>query len=203
MLGNTKFTVTEAINKIRGMNRKRFYEMLDNGEISFETERWGKRNRKIIDGSELARVFGSDFMISETTNKENENNPKQLETEETFIKNRLLEQKIEFLHERLEDKDKQIEEKNAFISNLSGKLDKAQVTIERQTYLLESKKNDNFSELDTKPKFTSITNPKEYNNRLINILAVALTIFCLMFIGYQAIQKETKLKPPNIISSHQ
>ena len=126
---------------LRGMTRKRFYEMLKDGSISYETEQWGKKERRVIDGSELARVFPDSFKIEETTETKKSDNLKQPETTEIFIKNKLFEQEVKFLSEKLADKEKQLIEKTDFIENLSGKLDKAQSTIERQTYLIEDQKS--------------------------------------------------------------
>ena len=62
MEGNkTKFTPTEAIRAVEGLHRRRFYEMMKNGEISYESQGPEGKKRRIIDGSELARVFGSAF----------------------------------------------------------------------------------------------------------------------------------------------
>jgi hypothetical protein len=34
----TKFTPTEAIRAVDGLHRRRFYEMMKNGEISYESQ---------------------------------------------------------------------------------------------------------------------------------------------------------------------
>ena len=92
---NSKLTPSEAIRAINGMTRKRFYEMLGSGEITYTTEKWGKKDRRIIDASELVRVFGSDFQIKETTETEKSDNKKQNDTTETTLENKLLERKVE------------------------------------------------------------------------------------------------------------
>ena len=150
--------------------------MLNNGEISYENERWGKKERKIIDGSELARVFGSDFQPKETKETTQGNKSKQAETKETTIEDSLLKQQVTFLEEKVSDREKQLEEKNTLITNLSGKLDKAQVTIERQTYLLEYKQK-------SQPGEKAESFRKDYQSYLPAI-TVALSLFCIIIFGY-------------------
>lgn len=134
------YTPSEAIRAVKGVTRKRLYEMMNNGDISYSKEEWGKKKRRVIDASELARVFPDSFKVGETTETKGNDNKKQPETTETGIENKLLEQKVEFLSQRLDDKEKQIQEKTELVSNLSSKLDKAQETIERQTYLIEDQR---------------------------------------------------------------
>ena len=49
-MGNkTKFTASEAIEAIDGMHRKRFYQMVNNGEISYTAEDQGSKQIKLFD----------------------------------------------------------------------------------------------------------------------------------------------------------
>ena len=136
----SKYTPSEAIRAIEGMTRKRLYEMMKSGDISFDTEKWGNKKRRIIDGSELARVFPHSFKFNETTETKKSDRKKQSETTKIDIENKLLEQKVQFLSEKIEDREKQIKEKAEYIDNISNKLDKAQETIERQTFLIEDQR---------------------------------------------------------------
>lgn len=126
-----KYTPSEAIRAIKGVTRKRFYEMLNNGDITYSNERWGKKTRRVIDGSEIARVFGSDFQISETTETSLENTSKQ---DETTVKNRLLEQEVKFLNDKIESLSGQIDEGKAREKDLSTKLDRS---FDEKVLLLE------------------------------------------------------------------
>jgi len=131
------YTPSEAIRAVKGVTRKRLYEMMNNGDISYSNEEWGNKKRRVIDASELTRVFPNKFKINETTKTTGNNTKKHIETTKTSIENKLLEQEVKFLSQRLEDKETQIREKTELIDNLSNKLDKAQNTVERQTYLIE------------------------------------------------------------------
>lgn len=148
---NSKYTPSQAIRSIKEMTRKRFYEMLKNGDISYTKEKWGKKERRIIDGSELARVFGSDFKIKETTETKNSDNLKQKETTETNIENKLLEQKIDFLDDKIKAQDKLLSEATEREKNLLDKLDKTQSTIDKQTNLIENWR-DKPSQVPTEPQ---------------------------------------------------
>ncbi|MCK4946593.1 MAG: hypothetical protein KAS59_10075 [Alphaproteobacteria bacterium] len=149
---NSKYTPSQAIRAIKGMTRKRFYEMLKNGEISYTKEKWGKKERHIVDGSELARVFSSDFKIKETTETEKRDNLKQKETTETNIENKLLQQKVSFLDEKIQSQNKLLSEATEREKNLLDKLDKTQSTIDRQTNLIEDLRDKPPKKLVEKPK---------------------------------------------------
>lgn len=101
----TKYPVAKALKYLSGISKKRLYEMMNNGEISYDTEPWGSKTRRVIDASELARVFDKKFKIKETTETKQETvsstKTKPLETIETTLGNRLLEQKVEFLTEQV------------------------------------------------------------------------------------------------------
>ena len=131
---NSKYYPSQAIRAFKGISRKRFYEMLNKGEISYETEKWGKKPRRVIDGSELARVFGKNFVVAETTKSDKE---KQTDTSETSFKIRLLEQQVDFLFQQLDTLNTQQEEAKNREQNLLDKLDKSQSIIDRQTHLIE------------------------------------------------------------------
>lgn len=65
MNGNkTKYTPTEAIAAVDGLHRKRLYEMMASGDITYEIASNGSRNKRLIDAAELIRVFGDEFRIS-------------------------------------------------------------------------------------------------------------------------------------------
>lgn len=92
-----------------------------------------------IDPAELFRVYPP-VKTKGNTVKGNENG--NVTNNETHNVTSVLEVEIKFLREKVDDKDIQLKEKTEFIENLSKKLDKAQDTIERQTYLIEDKSKD-------------------------------------------------------------
>ncbi len=102
MTETTKVTAAQALNRLSGISKKRLYEMMKNGDISYDTEPWGSKTRRVIDASELARVFGGKY--NETQKSETKRNiasEKPLETTETTLKNKLLEQENKMLHEQV------------------------------------------------------------------------------------------------------
>lgn len=100
-----KYTPTQALKLLDGVTRKKLYAMMKNSAISYETE----NNRRYIDGSELARVFGSNFRPEGKQKTFSEPEKKQSETVETLVENRLLQQKVEALEQRLADREKENE----------------------------------------------------------------------------------------------
>ena len=119
----TKFTPSEAIASIEGMHRKKFYQMVSDGLISYDTERVGTKLVKRFDGSELIRVFGSKFKIMETRNPLRGRFTKQNETTEETHRNKLFEQEIRFLNERIAEQTKQLQEKDYIIQDVRQERD--------------------------------------------------------------------------------
>lgn len=119
MNGNkTKYTPTEAIAAVDGLHRKRLYEMMANGDITYETASNGSRNKRLIDAAELIRVFGDAFKVSETSEMFQEYTEKQYETEEKQVETARLQFEIQLLKERLESKNLLLEEKLRTIEDL-------------------------------------------------------------------------------------
>lgn len=103
-----KYTPTDALKLLTGVTRKRLYEAMKNGELSYTTKDKGR----LIDASELARVFSDNFTIQETQEtlgnipkvfQETKRNTQ--ETHEIHFENRLLQQQINDLEKRLLDKE--------------------------------------------------------------------------------------------------
>ena len=140
----TKYSASDAIKSLNGVSKKRLYEMMKDGSISYNKEPWGKGTRRIIDGAELARVFGNSFQPSinnETTNLYvSETNQKLTKTpqETTFlrIENEFLQKEISLLKTQINEKDKQEQRAEDREKDLLSKLDKAQQTISQQTLLI-------------------------------------------------------------------
>jgi len=127
-MGNkTKFTASEAIEAIDGMHRKRFYQMVNNGDLSYTTEQQGSKQTKVFDASELVRVFGDKLRIEETPETKQETQKtsltKQYETSGNTLGNKLLEQDVKHLHERLADREAQLKEKDSLISDIRQERD--------------------------------------------------------------------------------
>ena len=103
-----KYTPTDALKMLTGVTRKRLYEAMKNGELSYTTKDKGR----LIDASELARVFSDNFTIQETQEtlgniskvfQETKRNTQ--ETHEIHFENRLLQQQVNDLEKRLLDKE--------------------------------------------------------------------------------------------------
>ena len=119
MSGNkTKYTPTEAIAAVDGLHRKRLYEMMASGDITYEIASNGNRNKRLIDAAELIRVFGDAFRVSETPKIFQETTEKQDETEDKLSETARLQLEIRLLQERLEAKNLLLEEKLRTIEDL-------------------------------------------------------------------------------------
>ena len=115
MEGNkTKFTPTEVIRAVEGLHRRRFYEMMSNGEISYESEGPEGKKRRIIDASELVRVFGSAFKPNGTHGTEKGKKIEQIE----HMQNNPLNTEIHALQERIKAKDEMLSQKDEMILEL-------------------------------------------------------------------------------------
>lgn len=110
----TKFTPTEAMRAVDGLHRRRFYEMMNNGEISYESQGPEGKKRRIIDASELVRVFGSAFNQDGTRGTEKEKKIKQIE----HMQNNPLNTEIHALQERIKAKDEMLSQKDEMILEL-------------------------------------------------------------------------------------
>jgi len=102
-----KYTPTEATKAVKGLNRKRIYDMMNNGEISYEEAKWGKKSRRYIDASELIRNFGDDFKPDVTEETGNNVTMKQIvttqEQEGNADGNIVLQERIQVRDEKIED----------------------------------------------------------------------------------------------------
>jgi broad-specificity NMP kinase len=103
-----KYTPTEALKILTGVTRKRLYEAMKNGELSYETTDKGR----LIDVSELMRVFNNNFKIipkekqSKSVFDTLEDTKRSTESIiEIHVENRLLQQQINDLEKRLLDKE--------------------------------------------------------------------------------------------------
>lgn len=114
----TKYTPTEAIAVVNGLHRKRLYEMMANGDLTYEISDHGSRKKRLIDAAELIRVFGDSFRpyTSQEIFEENGERPTETETQPTSIGH--LELEIRLLKERLESKNHLLEEKLRLIDDL-------------------------------------------------------------------------------------
>ena len=133
----TKYTPTEALKLLRDVSKNSLYNDMNNGVITYTTEKWGKKERRYIDGSELTRAYGEKFFPSgqpETSAKNKTGQPETLQKQsKSSSENNLMQDVVEILREELEKKDKIIED-------LSKKLDNAYDTVNRQTLLIEDKR---------------------------------------------------------------
>jgi hypothetical protein len=114
----TKYTPTEVLRVVDGLHRRRFYEMMKNGEISYESQGPEGKKRRIIDASELVRVFGSAFKPHGTHGTENEKTSKHSETLQEHVENNPLQTEIHVLQERIKAKDEMLSQKDEMILEL-------------------------------------------------------------------------------------
>lgn len=130
----TKLTIARAA-KIAEIERSTLYRKNKKGEISFEKN---ERGFDVIDLSELLRVYPYIKIKEETLSQAPmpQSPPEQQPT--THFRNELLQQKVIFLQQRIEDKEKELRESKEREKNMLGKLDKAQLTIDNQILLIKN-----------------------------------------------------------------
>ena len=128
-----KYSPTEALKLLDGVTRKRLYEMMKNGELSYTTE----DNKRFLDASELVRVFESKFKPEETKEIFQDTNEKQNETLEIHIENRLLKQQLEDLHKRLSDKERETLKLWDNLDKEAEERRKLTDTLSKQTLMIE------------------------------------------------------------------
>lgn len=132
----TKYTPSEALRVVDGLHRKRLYDMMNHGEISYLTTDQGKRE---IDGAELARVFGEKFRPLATLPLGPENVETQRETEEKHHRNTPTELEVHVLRERLAAREQMLEEQAKAIHELREERDewrKMAQSLHQQTQML-------------------------------------------------------------------
>lgn len=141
----TKFTAAQALQHLEGVSKKRLYELMNNGALSYEMESSGNSTRRVIDGSELARVFSKKFTPGNPEETKQETvSPmfqKRNETPETALETSLLKQEITFLRDKINAQEMVIKEAREREQDLSKKLDAAQDSLQAQTRLLEDSRN--------------------------------------------------------------
>lgn len=105
---NTKYTPTEALECLQNISKNTFYNDMKNGSISYIKEPWGKKTRRYVEGSELARFYGESFVpqrLPSTSQNIETGRPTTLqENIKTYPENNILQTEVKFLKEQLEDK---------------------------------------------------------------------------------------------------
>ena len=76
----TKYSPTEALKYLDSISKNALYDAMNNGRISYTEEPWGKRKRRVIDGSELARYYKGSFKPQNDNGSTHSNDPKQPQT---------------------------------------------------------------------------------------------------------------------------
>lgn len=147
-----KYTISEATAflgfKSRSTINKRTKEQ-GSDALSYEIDENGN---KVISYLELERVFPDKVKAALKKNKDTENTSAeysanaQPNTRKNTTNTGVLQSEVEVLRERVKGRDakielleKQINKSDEIITDLSGKLDKAQETLHAQTHLLEDK----------------------------------------------------------------
>lgn len=110
----TEYTPTEALECLENISRNSLYKDMKDGSISYETRPWGKRKQRFIQGSELARFYGSAFKPENENGSTQENETGQPVTtpqdKKTTQENNTLQVEVKVLRERINDKDQIIED---------------------------------------------------------------------------------------------
>jgi DNA gyrase/topoisomerase IV subunit A len=133
MTGNpTKYTPSEALRLVAGLHRKRLYAMMKTAEISYELV----QGRRVLDGVELARVFGGNFAPQDTKETEKERIKKHNETETTSAEIFSLQQEIAVLREQHRGHEALLHEKERLIDQLSRERDAWREQAQMHTRLL-------------------------------------------------------------------
>lgn len=123
----SKYTPTEVVKHVKDLSKPTLYRMMENGEISYE----GKDRKRLIDASEVIRVFGDKFNPeSPQKTSDTSHNAKELHND-TLHNVSLLSYKISVLEEKLEQTAQERERER---DNLKQQLRDAK---ERESELLD------------------------------------------------------------------
>jgi predicted phosphohydrolase len=149
-----KYSPTKALELLSGITRKRLYEMMNKGDISYEIS----ENKRLLDSSELARVFGKKFLEHGNKKTFYTSEEKQNETLEIQIENRLLKQQIEALTKQIHDKEFENKRLWENIDKTTDERIKLTDTINKQTLLIEDMrhKSNKPKEAEPRKKFLGI-----------------------------------------------
>ena len=142
----TKYTPSEVIRQVEGLDRKQLYKRMNSNDpeyqISYEPVKKAKRTERVIDVSELIRVFGSRFKPNLQTYSEADGNNQEQDIVSVTTR------EISDLKEQLRDLEKQLLNEKDKVKLLETNLsdlreDKRflQKQLESQTNLLEHHQN--------------------------------------------------------------
>jgi hypothetical protein len=124
-LGHMKVGPSKAAQLAR-VARSTIYKDIEEGKLSAEQD--GKGHR-VIDVSELERVYGE---LSAPDNGETSDNVRagQIRTDEKDKSDSPLQREVDFLRERLAEKDERLDEKDTTIEDLRGERDQLLKIVE-------------------------------------------------------------------------
>ncbi len=110
----TEYTPTQALKCLDNISKNALYNDMKDGTLSYDERPKGKRTQRIIQGAELARVYGDQFKPLNTNSTSHENTTGRTETShentKTLHENNTLQVEVEVLRERIKDKDEIIED---------------------------------------------------------------------------------------------
>lgn len=122
----TEYTPTEALKCLDGISKNALYNDMK-GNLSFTEKDWGKRKQRIIQGAELARVYGDKFKPLNNTGTTQENETGQPKTtqqdKKTAHVNNTLQVEVEVLREKVKFRDQTISDKDELITDLKQERD--------------------------------------------------------------------------------
>lgn len=119
-----KYSISEAA-RVAGVTRKTFYKHIDKKPISFEEDDNGN---KLIDASELIRVYGDKCKFEGQGQKGETPKSKQVSTEvsiEEAIEKKVLEKENELLREKLVMLEERVDRESGLLDNANTALDKS------------------------------------------------------------------------------
>jgi len=107
----TEYTPSQALKSLKDVKKTKLYEMMKDGELSYKAR---GINGRIIDGSELARVFGDQFRPLSEEEEGKASNVQEIEETDVGERIRIAAEQAKLLtenqalKERLQDKDSEI-----------------------------------------------------------------------------------------------
>ena len=154
-----------AAAKMAGVQRSTLYRKNDKGELSFNVDESGN---KCIDASELLRVYPNAKI---TKDDMQQSQRQQMPQDATSNEYKALERELEYLREKLSDKEKQLDESKEREQDLSKKLDSIiENSAQEKVLLLEDHKQ---REINLKTELAEATKaPKPPTKRFLGIFPI-------------------------------
>ena len=167
----TQYTPSEAIRQVDGLDRKQLYERMDSNDseyrVSYTPVKKKKRTERVIDASELVRVFADRFTpIEQTTSETTDNDKKQVITTETIREISALEDEVKLLKKQLSDEKDKSRLLEDTVDDLREDKKFLQKQVESHTLLLSDQRK---REDELKEQLAITQQPVEAPRRILGI----------------------------------